>query len=448
MPDQMAHGQRRIIWCSVTSMLFWAGLNDRTISLFVLRLHPAVTDSTLAFFFAIGPVTAVLTALMSPLVDLKGKKRVMVPFYFISAVFLVFLTLLPWLRTGWRPGPMVAATGACLSGYYILRSLGFAGWFPLINDNVPDESRGRFFGRLRTSWQLMLILCSLAVGWFLGHQPGLGRFQAIFVVALAANVAMTIGILAIPEAPVVPPAGPTTFWGRLAIPFRNPVFVNFLIFGIVFNLAAALAGPFAVRCMKSTLGAGDNFVVWMDTLASVGAAATLPLWGRFVDRFGGRVLFAILLPPLALVNLFWLVLAPEHGSWRYLLAAYSVLQGILIFGVGVGVTDMMIGSARKGHESAYINICLVTNTLAAGVAPFLGTLIARTLTEVRITWGPFVLDSNRWVFLARALLMLLPLLILNKLSRRHGGHVGEALQRFSTGLAGFFPGLWREQRRG
>jgi MFS family permease len=442
-PAQMARGRRRIVACSVISMLFWVGLNDRTLSLFVLRLDPSVTNAKLALFFAIGPVCAVLTALMSPWVDLRGKKRLMIPFYFASMPLLLALAGLPALRARWEPATLVAAAAGSLTVYSMLRALGFAGWFPLINDNVPDETRGRFFGHLRTSWQLMLVVCSAAVGAFLGREASLARFQAVFLVGFIANVAMTIGMMGIPEAPITPPARAESFRARLTVPFRDPVFANFLLFGALYSLGMGLAGPFAVRCMTATLGAGDNFVVWMDTLSSVGAAVMLPIWGRIVDRFGGRVLFALLLPPLALINGVWLVLTPASDAWRPLIAGYSVLHGMFTFGIGVGITDLMLGSARPGYRSAYINISFVINALAVGLAPLLGAGVAGLLGGIAGTWGPFTLDANRWVFLVRILLLLLPLLVLDKLSRRHGGHVGESLQRLGAGLVGLLPVLRR-----
>jgi len=289
----------------------------------------------------------------------------------------------------------------------------------------------------------MFVACTCGVGLFLGREPGLARFQIVFAAAFAANVAMTFGIMRIPEAPIVERADRPAFWEMLTVPFRDPPFVAFIVFGVLYNLAIAMAGPFAVRCMKGTLGAGDNYVVWMDTLASIGAAATLPLWGWFVDRFGSRPIFALLLPPLALLNLLWLVVSPGQPHWRYVIGAYSVLHGVLLFGIGVGITDMMLGGARQGHRSAYINISFVANTMAAGVAPFLGAALARALGHCEWHRGMVWLDANRWVFLARSVLLLAPLLAVDRLSRRHGGHVGETLQQLSAGLLNFLPNLRR-----
>jgi MFS family permease len=442
-PGQKIHGQRWIIRCSVIAMLYWAGLNDRVISLFILRLNPAASDAALAFFFAVGPMTAILTAAVSPLVERYGKKCFLVPFYFAAAGALLFLPGLPALGAAWGPAAAMIGTGTVLTVYAMLRSLGMAGWFPIIDDNVPAESRGRFFARVRTSWQLMYVACSLAVGVILGPAPTLGRFQFIFAVAFAASLVMTIGIMTIPEPPLASRSGQPAFLRMLGMPFRDGQFVTFVAFGVLYNLALSMPGPSAVRCMKHTLGAGDNFVVWMDTLASIGAAATLPLWGRFVDRFGGRLIFALLLPPLALVNLLWLAAAPSLAHWPHLIGAYAILQGVCVFGISVGITDIMLGGAREGQRSAYINIAFVANTLAAGVGPFLGAAITQLLGGFEGHWGLLFLDGNRWVFLFRTGLFLLPLLLVRRLSREHGGNVGESLQQLSDGLMSRLPPFFR-----
>jgi MFS family permease len=284
------------------------------------------------------------------------------------------------------------------------------------------------------------------VGWFLGHKPEAWQFQVVFVIAVAANLAMTAAIMRIPEAPLTRAGSELTFWRMLAAPFRDRPYTFFLIFGVLFNLAAGMAGPFALRCLKGTLGAGDGFVVWMDTVASVGAAATLPLWGRFVDRFGGRTLFALLVPAMAVLNLLWLFAGPSESHWQVIVAVFYLCQGIFVFGIGVGITDMMLGSARKGHESAYINIAFVLNTLAIGVGPFLGALVARSFAGACGQWGAVTLDASRWVFVWRFLLMLAPLWIVSRLPREHGGHVGEAIQRLSAGLLNLMPSIRRYGR--
>ncbi len=438
---QTRRGQRWIITASAISVLFWTGISDRVISLFILGVNPGVADAVLAFFFALGPLSAVLTALGSPWVTRRGKKRMMVPFYLAGVPFLVILAILPSLREACAPTILIAAVAFSLTGYWVFRSWGTAGWFPIINDNVPDDIRGRFFGRLRTSWQIVLVVYTAMVGWFLGHKPEPWQFQVVFVVTVIANLVMTVTILRIPEAPLEPAPEGMTFWRMLAEPFRDRSYTPFLLFGALFNLAAGMAGPFAIRCLKGTLGAGDGFVVWMDTASSFGAAATLPLWGRLVDRFGGRILFAALVPALAALNLLWLFANPVGAHWQVVVAAFYLFQGILLFGIGVGITDMMLGSARKGHESAYINISFVINSMAVGVGPFLGALVARSFAGVMEQWGPLSLDPNRCVFLGRFLLMLTPVLLIRRLSREHGGHMGEALQRLSAGLLNLVPSL-------
>ena len=441
--EQQQTGRRCVTIYSCLSIVFWLAVNERVISLFVLRLDPAASDNVLAFFFALTPLAAILTALMSPVVDVAGKKRILVPFYWCCTAFLVLMIFIPWTRSMCSAAGAVRITAILLGCFAAVRALGFPGWFPIIDDNVPGETRGRFFGTLRTQWQTVLIIATAMGGLFLGSQPELWRFQILLVVAVLASILGNLTIMAIPEAPIHQTTDREPFTKRLAIPFRNRVFVNFLIFGVLFSFAAACVGPITIRCLKSTLGVGDGFVVWMDTLAALGAALTLKLWGNFVDRFGARTLFALLLPPLALVNLLWLLVARDRASWSALLSVYFVVQGALTAGVGVGITDMMLGSAGETSRSAYINIAFVSNTVAAGLAPFVGAKILQVFAGVQFQTGPLILDATRLVFLARVALMLLPLLLLNRLSRRHGGHVGQALQQISGQVLARLPIDWR-----
>lgn len=129
------------------------------------------------------------------------------------------------------------------------------------------------------------------------------------------------------------------------------------------------------------------------------------------------------------------------AHWRVIIVMFYLFQGIFLFGIGVGITDMMMGSARKGHQSAYINISFVLNTVAIGVGPFLGTLIARMFTGIDWHWGAVTMDANRWVFFFRFLFMLIPAWIVTRLDREHGGNVGEALQRITAGLLQLMPSI-------
>lgn len=424
-------GRFRITLYSTISVIFGTAISDRVISLYVLHMYPDISNAALACFFAIPPLLGILTAVISPLVDIIGKKRITTPMYLMATPFLAALLGVSWLERMFSPLVALVVFGFFLAAYYTFRALGFAGWFPLINDNVPGETRGRFFGRLRTTWQTALVISTALLGWFFGDSPDLWRFQVVFGLAFLLNVAGTVVIASVPEQPVVPRRMSKSFFQMMLMPFRNKVFVNFMVFGGLYSLALGLAGQFSIRCMVTTLGAGDNVVVWMSMMSSIGAAVMLSVWGRFVDRFGSRAIFTLLLPPIALMNLVWLIMSPDLPSWRIWLGAYYFVQGIFISGVGVGTTDMMLGSSGRAYRSAYINVSNVINTVAVGVAPFLGTLVTMIAGDSVWNYGWLWLDGNRLVFVARFLLLLAPMLMLRKMSRRYGGEVRLALKQMS-----------------
>lgn len=198
---EQRRGRRMIVAGSLVAMLTLSGMNPELLSLLALRLDPGTGNALLACFFLL-PFMRVLTALGGPLADRLGKKIILVPTW-TPLPFVIFL--MAWLTgAGALVDPDVIVLG--LLGLLLLvsalQSWGLAGWFPLINDNVPANIRGRFFGMLRTCWQLALFVLSLLVGRFLGDAPQAWKFQVLVVVAGVAVGARTLMFTAIPEAPV------------------------------------------------------------------------------------------------------------------------------------------------------------------------------------------------------------------------------------------------------
>ena len=62
--------------------------------------------------------------------------------------------------------------------------LGFAAWFPQLQDLVPARVAGKFFGNFRTAWQSAGMISMFIAAWFLGSDPQWWKFNLIFTVAL------------------------------------------------------------------------------------------------------------------------------------------------------------------------------------------------------------------------------------------------------------------------
>ena len=426
-PDQQAIGRRRTIWASVIAMFFFGTLSERVMSLLALRLDQTLGNVTLSMFFVVIPGTAVLTALMGPVVDRKGKKRVIIPFYLIASVFLLPILILP-LLTQWFTGRQaVWVLVIVLSAYSVSRAMGQAGWFPLINDNVPSELRGRFFAGMRTCWQLTLFGVSVAVGWFLGKEPEIWQFLTLFVIAHVSLLARAWVIATVPEAPIVRRTHRLSFFTRLGRPLRSKSYRRFLLFSALVFFSFGFQGPFGLRLMRDELLAGDGMIVGITAFVSLGAVSTLYLWGRAVDRFGSRLVCALLVPPMALLNLVWVLVSRDSPLSLWWIGLYYFGYGAVFYGITVAGTAMMLSQAGKVHRGAYINVSVMTNNLSIAAAPVVSSLLAGWWQGS--SWAESF-SANRLIFAVRLVLTLCPLLVLPFLSRRHGGNVRQAAGAF------------------
>ncbi|MBW1873472.1 MAG: hypothetical protein JRJ19_15500 [Deltaproteobacteria bacterium] len=103
-----------------------------------------------------------------------GKRRILVFWAGVMpAICLAFTPLVPlaahmgWFSASWVLYWLLATT--------LMRSasdsIGGAGWFPVLHDNVPSRITGKFFGTFRMYWQTSVLVSTLLIAWFLGRDP-------------------------------------------------------------------------------------------------------------------------------------------------------------------------------------------------------------------------------------------------------------------------------------
>ena len=410
-------------------MVTFGVLNPQVMSLLALRLVPGISNSVLSLFFLL-PFLRVLTALMGPVADKWGKKILLVPAYVFLPLVVLIMALMPGMSGRIQARHIVWSLWGLLVVYSALQSCGLAGWFPLINDNVPPQTRGRFFGTLRTCWQTALFVISLLVGRFLGPMPDLWKFQVLLVISALGIVVRMAFFAVIPEAPLHADHKQVSLLKGLTAPMRDRSYLKFLLFSTLVSFSAGFQGPFRIRIMRDELGAGDGQVVFLTAFTFLGAVLSLYVVGRIVDRFGSRFVFAFLLPPFALLNIVWIFIDTSWPYWTWTLGLLHLAFGITFFGTGVAMTSMMMSAASPTNRGAYLNMGLMVECVAVAVAPLFSSALADALANGSV--NPLGLTPTRFIFLLRVFLAALPLLVLPRLSRKHGGRVHTAVAEFPT----------------
>ena len=129
-----------------------------------------IASSEILFLLALPSILQFLLVLIfSYLSDRVGKKVIGASGLLCSASAFYLFWQAGFPEGFWRHG--LTLMGVIFFG--IGTAMTFSNWFALLHPLVPQQRRGRFFGRLRLTWQGVGFLFSLLVFYLLEQNPGL-----------------------------------------------------------------------------------------------------------------------------------------------------------------------------------------------------------------------------------------------------------------------------------
>ncbi len=278
--------QQRAMRCAIIAQCFGVlGLLAFQSNLLLVYFASLGVSSSRVLTYLSLPVliVALLRVPLSLLADRIGKKRLGTPGLALTAIGFAMLAASGGMSE-------VALQWVMLSGIAVF-SIGTAmmeaGWFALLSPIVPEQVRGRFFGRLRMSWQLVGVIFFGGCALFLAREPSRGMYQAVLGLIAASLAVRVIIYMRLPELEKpAPQAGGVR--AAMATALSATGYVSFCAYVFLLSLCT-LAYPMLFGLIeKKVLNLGDNVVVWLGTVTAVGAIIGFFLGGKAVDRFSTR----------------------------------------------------------------------------------------------------------------------------------------------------------------
>ena len=347
-------------------------------------------------------------------VQRRGKKRVVVLWGSLIVLVLLPLLALPevWAhfgreRRGWALGFLVAV----LALRHLAKGLGQTGWMPLIQDNVPPDQRGRFFGRMRTFWQGMLVLWLLGLGLFVGEDADWEVIRLIFVIAVLCNAGFLLCLLPVGE---YPPVGKTVPLVQLvAAPFRDRRFRWALLYLFSYSMALGLADPFRVVYLK-VLGFSDRVLLFGPATLFLGGILTLRGWGRLVDHLGNRAAFSICHVGMMMTVIGWLFVDAGTVGLTIAMILFG-LTGVFNGGQGIAVTRYLFTVIDRSQQASYVTMASVLGMGTIGLAVLAGGVFLKFFAGLHFEYGAFNMNAYHVLFLVSGLLFCVPHAVRGKL---------------------------------
>ena len=344
-----------------------------------------------------------------------GKRRILVFWAGIMpAVCMAFAALLPvmgrfgWISSTWILYWLLAA----VLMRSVTDSIGGAGWFPILQDNVPSRITGKFFGTFRIYWQSCVLVTTLLIAWFLGGDPAWWKFCVVFAVGEAAFIVKIIFLKQLKEKPIPEqPENVASSWVLLKRALSDPATRHFLSYILLYNIAAYMCPPFQIKYLKE-LGYSAGYIVAATSMISVGAILTLRLWGKLADRFGNRSIFGLSHTGMMVILAGWVLIGNNSFSAILVFALYagwSVFQSAN----SIAYTRHMFHTVPESDQSNMVIVNAII-FISVAIAPLISGLFLKLSADWHIRSGGLDINHYHMLFLLAALLVLAPRAICKK----------------------------------
>ena len=163
-------------------------------------------------------------------------------------------------------------------------------WFALLHPIIPENIRGRFFGRMRLTWQSIGIVFTLIFIYILEQYPTLWMYQAIIGFITIMMVARMIFYQKIPELEKILPKK-ETFRKSILKVIAIPEYLSFCAYCFLLTLFTGACPQIFNLIEKDVLHMSKVEMVFMGNLLVVGALVGFFLGGSMVDRLGTKYVF-------------------------------------------------------------------------------------------------------------------------------------------------------------
>ena len=309
------------------------------------------------------------------------------------AVIAFFLAQMVWFPIALIPFFIETPSGGAISLLLILMACRFLfgaitgcsqnSW---IRDLIPQEKLGRVFAKRQIFITVGAIIFSLGTALFVdfwqsrvtGQSLILGYTYVILFGVLFLGMTSVVFMAMMPEPLMQPVIGTRpSIIKKLVAPFRDRNFRQLLLFQLLWGFTSNMVGPFFTVYMLKSLGLPLSWVIGLSILSQLFSILFLRVWGRFVDRFGSKVVLSLGLSLWLLFILGWMFITmPEHPMLIIpFLIIFHSLAGIA--GAALAMGGVIAWKlSPQGEATSYLAGVSLVGSIGAGVGPLCGGLLA------------------------------------------------------------------------
>ena len=350
-----------------------------------------VPSATILLLLAFMPLAQFIFMLpFSFLADIFGKK-IIGNIGLISSLFgyvlLIVASILPENFYIW-----IIGTGIVLFGIGSAMTLG--NWFALLHPIIPEKIRGRFFGRLRLTWQSIGIVLTLLFIFTLEQFPSLVIYQAILVII---SILMAVRILFYQQIPELDKPDPPkeSFLKTLMNVIAIPDYISFCSYCFLLTFFTAACPQIFNLIEKDVLSFSKTEIVFIGNLLIVGALAGFVLGGRMVDKLGTKYVFMFCHFGFAAILIMFLLRSLFPGEIILFVGILTLLFGLVQAACGLAMTSETLVLIPQENKSLATGLWFTLYSGGAGLSGFLSSKVLE-LNLINPDWSMFGLPMSSY----------------------------------------------------
>ena len=386
------------------------------------------SSTTIGIVAALAPLLTVLQLPTAYFIPKIGYKQFVLLGWFSRTLTVFSFALLP-LVTAFDNATKVSLMLMGLFIFNVLRGISTGAWLPWLTSLVPEERRGHFLRKDQTYVQiggLVALALSSVVLWSSGKP---GHFSLLFFLSACSATLSLFFIRLVPDVEVgdqVKTSGQPVPWAAM---LKYPPFTKLLIFTVVYNWVVGGLGAFIVGFLQNVGGFSDGMILGCNMFAFVGAAISVPLVARLMDRTGTKPILRV-----ALVCYFWTVICWLLISSGLLnTTPVMVVLIYLILGVagglfGIANTRIAMDTMPLMGRNHFFALFTVFTSMSLGLAPICWGIFLDSVGHAQFQLGLFQVNRYSLYFLMLTVLVAVTFVLANPLVEKKGEPLSLALR--------------------
>lgn len=341
------------------------------LSLFLLAIGGS--GEQVGTFTALTSLAAALFLMPGALLEerIGHRKLITITFGgFVSRFALLFLATLPFFLEGQALIWVFIAVAVVRSA---AANLAFSPWIAMVNDIVPINGRGRFFGTRNTAMTVAVIVVTWLVGYSISNLGGIPGHQRMAVLSVIFGFCSIFAFSRIQDPkPNTNPDKIADFslrgiWLDLQ---KNAHFSLFTLIFAFWNFVLFFSAPFFNVYMVEDLHFDATSIGYVLISGSVFKMLTQKKAGEWSDKFGEGRILTVMMFLIPIVPILWML---SETLWQVI-----IINGIAGFLWGVfelSSFNYLLHITPDIGRGRFSAIYQVTITLAASAGAAVGTII-------------------------------------------------------------------------